>query len=52
MNCRSAEFSDSPGGVNRLAKWLAKRKTFVGQVGGGMINCAPFLGVSWKKKIH
>ncbi|MDE2658202.1 MAG: hypothetical protein OSB61_12170 [Verrucomicrobiota bacterium] len=48
MNCRSAEFSDSRGGVNRLAK----RKTFVGQVGGGVINCAPFLGVSWKKKIH
>ncbi|MBT3614607.1 MAG: hypothetical protein HOH62_11695 [Verrucomicrobia bacterium] len=48
MNCRSAEFSDSPCGVNRLAK----RKTFVGQASGGVINCAPFLGVSWKKKIH
>ncbi|MCH2592603.1 MAG: hypothetical protein MKZ85_06275 [Pedosphaera sp.] len=48
MSCRSAKFSGRPGGVNRLPK----RKTFVGQVGGGVINCPPFLGATWKKKIH
>jgi hypothetical protein len=48
MNCPAAESSGKLRGVNRLAK----RKTFVGQAGGGVINCAPFLGVSWKKKIH
>ncbi|HJN83328.1 MAG TPA: hypothetical protein QF478_11145 [Verrucomicrobiota bacterium] len=48
MNCLATELSGRPTGVNRLAK----RKTFIGQAGGGVINCAPFLGVSWKRKIH